>query len=271
MRFPRGRKLPALFMVCCLCGLSFSNAFAVDVPNKKEIIAKARQSYYSLRTQGLVGFTCDIKPNWEGLLAEESKTDPGKAAQALQTLSQIHFIAGLGADGKVKLTHNDVAGQTPEMTAALNQIYGGMDQMTSGFFDTFSLFMLNSPFPEVESEYQLEDQGILYQLTYKEGAAGVVTTMDKDFVISSLSVTSPEFASTLQPSLLKNPKGLLLTGYMAVYKSKNPAEDTQLSVKIAYQELEEKQVIQKLSLSGSYGGSPFAVELTFSNYQFTKK
>jgi hypothetical protein len=58
---------------------------------------------------------------------------------------------------------------------------------------------------------------------------------------------------------------------MAIYKSKNPAEDTQLNVKISYQEVEGLQVPEKLSLSGSYGGTPFSLEVAFSNYKITRK
>ena len=271
MRNPRSRKLPALFMACCLCAMSFSTAFAVDLPNKKEIIARARQSYYNVRDQGLAGFRCEITPNWDSLLADTRKTDPASADRALKNLNQIHFSMTLATDNKVQITHTAPSAENAQQASALNQIFDGMQQMTSGFFDTANPFILSSPFPEVNSEYQLEEQGGQYRLSYKEGDADVVTLMNKGLVISSLNVTTPVFTSSIQPLFLENPKGLLLAGYTASYKSKTPGEDTDLSVQIIYQEIDGLQLPQKLNLAGTYGGSPFKVEVTFSGYQITRK
>ena len=158
------------------------------------------------------------------------------------------------------------------MMAALAQIYGGMEQMTSGFFDTWTMFVLSPPFPALASEYRLETVGPQYRLSYREGsAADVVTVMDRDFAISDLRVTTPEFFSTIQPSFTKTPKGFLLSGYDAHYQSKKAEETTNLKVRIDYQEVERVQMLRKLDLSGTYGGTPFAVLLTFSDCQVTKK
>ena len=106
---------------------------------------------------------------------------------------------------------------------------------------------------------------------YKEGTADVVTVMDKDFVINSLTVTAPTFTSTIQPKFNKTPKGLLLTAYNATYGSGKPEETTLLNVQIGYQEVNGLQMIQRMDLLGSYGGTPFAVQVAMSGYQVTKK
>jgi hypothetical protein len=271
MSNPRGRKLSALFIVCCLCGMSFSTALAVDVPNKKEIITKARQSYYNLHTEGLAGYTCVITPDWSLVLADQWKSDPTAADKTTKILKQIQFNMVLAADNSVQISHSVPLTVSAQDAAPLKQIYDGMNQMTTGFFQTATPFILDAPFPAADGDYQLDDQGTQYLLTYKEGGAAITTQMDKNLVLSSLSVTTEAFTSTLQPTFVKNPKGLLLSGYMAIYKSKNPAEDTQLNVKISYQEVEGLQVPEKLSLSGSYGGTPFSLEVAFSNYKITRK
>jgi hypothetical protein len=253
------------------CAAVSSLVWAQAVANKQSVLSQARQSYYNLRTEGLVSFQCSLTPNWELLLQREVKDDPNSAEAAIKTLSQLHFTANLAADDSVKLTHNDLTGQSQQMMDALRQIYGGMEQMTSGFFDTWKLFMLNPPFPAVNSEYQLQAVGAQYQLSYREDLADVVTTMSRDFAISSLKVTTPDFDSSIQPSFTKTPKGFLFSAYEASYQSKKPEEATQLKVAIGYQEVNGLQMLQKLNLSGSYGGNPFAVELTFSDCQVNKK
>jgi len=62
-----------------------------------------------------------------------------------------------------------------------------------------------------------------------------------------------------------------LSAYTASYESKNPGETTHLRVLIDYQEIDGVQLLRKLRLSGSYGGSEFAVDLAFSDCQVTRK
>jgi hypothetical protein len=256
-------------LACCSVVPLFSSA--QTVADKRSILRQARQAYYNLRSEGLLSFQCSTTPNWEKLLEDIRKQDPAAADNAVKILSQLHFVTTLGADGKVTIAHNDLPGQSKEMMDALHQVYGGMEQMTSGFFDTWSLFMLNSPLPEVSSEYQLEAMGPQYRLTYKEGTSDIVTTMGRDFAISNLKVTTPEFDSSLQPGFIKTPKGLVLSAYDASNQSQKPEETTQLRVLMDYQQVDGLQMLQKLNLSGTYGGSKFAVELIFSGCQVTKK
>jgi len=259
--------LSLLLYICALSGLSSAQVVA----NKQQIISQARHGYYDLTKEGLTDFQCSVTPNWDALLAEERKKDAAGADAAVKILSQIHFTAKFGQDGKVQLTHNSVSPDNTQMADAFKQIFTGVEQMTSGFFDTWKLFVLSPPFPPVDSEYQLEARGPQYRLSYKEGDTDVVTTMSRDFAITDMKVTTPEFDSTIQPKFTKTPKGFLFSAYDATYQSKNPGHATQLKVLIDYQEVDGLQIIQKLNLSGSYGGTPFAAELAFSDCKVTKK
>ncbi|HEY6968289.1 MAG TPA: hypothetical protein VJA94_03725 [Candidatus Angelobacter sp.] len=264
--------IPALWISLVFCFVAlpvFSSAQAIA--NKQAVLSQARRSYYNLRDEGLKSFQCSITPNWELLLKKESQENPEGVTSAIETLSQLQFTVDLSPDGTVKLKHNELTGQSEQMMAALKQIYGGMEQMTSGFFDTWKLFMLSSPFPEISSEYQLQAKGPQYLLTYRDGTADVVTTMGKDFAINDVKITTAEFDSTIQPSFTRTPKGFLFTGYEASYGSQKPEEATQLKVQIEYQPVDGFQMLHKLNLNGSYGGAPFAVELTFSDCRVTKK
>jgi hypothetical protein len=264
-----GRLCFAVFV----CGAVFSSlGLAQAPPDQRSLLSQARQSYYALHDEGLTAFQCSIKPDWNAVLAARRKKDPEGADRAIATLSQLIFTVSLSADGSVKVTHNDLSGQSGQMMAALADVYGGMEQMTSGFFDTWTMFVLSPPFPGLASEYRMEAVGPQYRLSYREQpATDVVTTMDSDFAISDLSVTTPEFFSTIHPSFTKTRKGLLLSGYEANYQSKKPEETTNLKVRISYQEVERVQMLSKLDLSGTLGGSPFAVLVNFSDCQVTKK
>src|SRR5215467_4439775 len=198
-------KRTAAFRLClALLGpvVFVSLCSAQPVAIKQDVLRQARQSYYNLRSEGLSTFQCSVTPDWELLLRKEKQANPESAGTAIKTLSQLQFTVNLAADNRVTLTHNELTGQNDQMKAALKQIYGGMEQMASGFFDTWNVFVLSRPFPEESSEYQLEAVGLQYKLSYKDGPADVVTTVGRkveNFAISDLRVTTPEFNSSIQP------------------------------------------------------------------------
>jgi hypothetical protein len=269
MRKPTALRLCVSWLFCCSVLPALS--FAQIVANKQTIISQARSAYYDLRREGLASFQCSIKPNWEILLEKERKANLQGADAAIKTLNELHFTVDLASDNTVKLTHSELSGQSQEMMAALKQIYGGMEQMTSGFFDTWKLFMLSPPFPEVKSEYQLEAKGPHYRLTYREDMADVTTTMGRDLAISDLQVITADFNSSIQPSFTKTDKGFLLRAYEASYQSQKPEEATKLKVQMDYQPVNGLQMLHNLNLSGTYGGAPFALELTLSDCQVVKQ
>ena len=241
----------------------FAAVMSAQTADKKEIVKQARQSYYSLKDQGLAEFQCTTMPNWQLLLTEQ-KLDADTVNRAVLLLNKIHFSVSLVAGGEAKITHNDVTAENEQVAKGLSQIYSGMEQMTTGFFQTWSAFSMSPLLPEVEGDYQLEKTGTEYRLTYKDGTADVVTLLDRDFVMSYLKTTTPEFDSTIRPQFKKTAKGLLLTGYRATYTGKSAADTTELQIAIDYQAVDEFQLPQKLDLKGAYGGSPFHVEVTFS-------
>jgi len=259
--------LSLLLYICALSGLSSAQVVA----NKQQIISQARHGYYDLTKEGLSEFECSIVPNWDALLADTRKTAPERADNAVKILSQIHFTAKFGRDGKVQLTHNSVTPENAQQADAFSKVFTSMEQMTSGIFDIWKLFMLNPPFPSVDSQYQLEARGPEYRLSYKEGDVDIVTTMSRDFVITDRKETAPDFDRTIQPKLTKTPKGFLFTAYDDSYQTKNPEETTLSKVLFDYQEVDGLQIIQKVNLSGSRGGSPIAVELAFSDCKVTKR
>ncbi len=236
----------------------------------KEIVKEARQSYYSLKDQGLAAFQCTIVPNWRLLLTEQ-KLDGAKVDRAAALLNNIHFSISLEAGGEAKVTHNEVSAENAEVAKGLNQIYSGMEQMTTGFFQTWSVFSMSPALPEVDGEYQLDKTATEYRLSYKDGTADIVTLLNRDLATSSLRTTTSEFDSTITPQFKKTAKGLLMTGYEATYKGKSAADTTELQIAIDYQAVDQLQLPQKLDLKGTYGGSPFHVEVTFSGCHATRR
>jgi hypothetical protein len=178
----------------------------------------------------------------------------------------------MDASGNVKVDHStDAPPPNEQVATGFNQIYSGMDQALSGFFQSWSPFVLTTPFPAVEGEYQLEDLGGEYKLSYKDGNADVVTRMNKDLLITAVTVNSPEFLSSVKPEFARTPKGFVLTGYSADYQPVSGKGVVQLNVQLEYNEVNGLQLPSRLKLDSVYDGAPTQMELAFAGYKVTTK
>lgn len=267
----RGRKFRlAHFGFALLATIVLTAGLPAQTTDQKEILKKARDSYYSLKSEGMTGFQCDMTPNWASLLEDQRKADPAAIDAAIARLQQLHFSVAVDANGAAKVTHNEIAADNAKMAEGLKQVYSGMEQMTTGFFQTWTVFVVTPPLPELTTEFKL-DSGEQYGLTYKDGSTDVSTVMGRDFAVRSLKVTAQDFVSILNPRFAKTPKGYLMNAYDADYQGAGGKDKTELHVVIDYQTVAGLQVPLKLGLKGSYNGSPFQVEVAFSGCTATKQ
>jgi len=252
------------FRTFCCAALFVWVALPAQAVDKDVVIRQARAAYYSLNGEGLQQFQCNMTPNWEALLADLRKTDSAAVDRAVQKLKELRFSAVVPLQGTAKVTHNEISADNKQMADGLAQIYDGMDQMIVGFFQTWSVFVITPGLPEAGSTFQLEEIPSGYRISYKDGSADVVTLMNKDFSITSTMVRSKEFDSTLQPLFKQTAKGLLLSGYQAIYIGASATDKTELQVKVEYQQVDGLQLPKTLDAQGSFGGNPFKVEVAFT-------
>lgn len=165
-----------------------------------------------------------------------------------------------------------MAAANDQQAKAFEQVYAGTEQMITGFFQTASPFLLTSPFPDVNGKYDLQLLPSEYRIDSEEGGSGVVTKMAKDFAVTELKVTSPQFVASVQPQFSRTPRGFLLSGYEAIYTTSSPAgAESRLHVRISYQEIEGLLIFEKVSLSGNNGANPFQVEIAFTGCKVKKR
>lgn len=260
---PRWHKLCLPLLLAC--GLAAMAQAQTPVADSKKVIEDARHAYYSLRTAGLDEFRATVKPNWELVLKDQMKADPAAAQAGLKLLNGLHFSMLLDQSDKVTVTHHtDVPPSNEQQRQGFDQIYSGMDQAISGFFATWELFMLNSPFPSPNRDYKLEDLGTQYRLSYKDGSSDVVTMMGKNLIITDVKVTSADFVSSVRPQFVHTAKGFVLTGYDADYKPTSGPGVVKLSLKIDHEPVSGLQLPASLVMDSVLDGAPTHMELAFS-------
>jgi hypothetical protein len=238
-------------------------------PDQALFLKKARLAYYSLATERMDTFQATLVPNWRQVL-EEGKVSPEALAPAVEKLKAIQFSLTLDRQGGAKITHTTPATENDQVAAAFKQIYDGMEQATTGFFQTWTVFMINPPLPEPGTPFRLETLGAWHILTYDEGATRIETTLGQDFAVSAMKIITKNFNSTINPSFARTPKGLVLVGYQATYRSPAAGDATDLTVAIDNQEVNGLTVPRKMDLRGTYGGTPFHMEVAFTGGRAAK-
>jgi hypothetical protein len=246
---------------------------AADRADKRELMKEARAAYYSLRRSGLDSFQVNITVNWDVVLKGQPTTAAGRES-AMKLLNGLHFAAAFGADGKTVVTHRaDTPAPNAQSQAGYDQIFGGMDQVITGFMDTYKPFMVGSPFPEVDAAYTLEDFNNGYRLTYKDDAkTAVMTLMTKAFVITETVVHAADFDSTIKPSFLATADGYVLAGYDGDYvPTMTKTGVVKLIGTIEHSFVNGLRMPKKLAFDSKVDGVPNATELTFTDYIIQKK
>jgi hypothetical protein len=270
MEFPmKPRWLGICVPLLLVCGVAAAQS-QKPVADRKKVIQEARQAYYNLRAAGLDEFRATIKPNWSLVLKDQLKANPVQGEAALKLLNGLHFSMLLDKDGKVTVTHHtDVEPANQQQRQGFDQIYSGLDQAITGFFTTWSVFMLSPPLPAIDSVYQVEDLGEQYRISYKDGESDVITTMGKDLIITEVKVNSKDFISSVRPQLTRTAKGFVLSGYSADYKPTSGAGVVKLDLKIQNQPVQGLQLPANLVLDSVLDGEPTHMELAFSEHQVT--
>ena len=235
--------------------------------DKKDIVRQARQSYYSLNSEGLMGFRCEVLVDWDSTF-KTLKTDAVGREQLLPILKKTQFDLLVGENGASTVSHrSDMAPANEEIAERLRRVTSGIEQILTGFMHTWSGFMMKSPVPESESEYQVQDLGEHgYRLALKQGTADVAISMTRDYAIEAMQVTTPEFEGTVRPRFSRKKNGFVLIGYDAVYKAASGSPQ-QVSVKVEYKDVEG------FNLPSTVAATVNSVEtlLTFGDYHLKKR
>jgi len=241
-------------------------------PDPEGVLRQARAAYFDLSGKGFQRYRFFATPDWSALLAEQAKSNPAGYDAAMKIFSKVRFEVLVGAQGDAQVSHNVVDTPNEASTAGLNQVYGGMEQILTGFFQTWTPFMLQTPFPPAGSPFKLEDAGTQYRVNWEEaGNVTVELLMDKAFTITDMKVHSPAFDSTIRPVFEKQPGGFVLLGYDAEYRATAGAPPMRLKVLIKNLPVQGLPLPAALDLSVWTGGNKQQILMAFSERTLDKR
>ncbi len=238
----------------------------------KGVLAQARAAYYNLSSRGYQQYRFQAKPDWAVMLGDQAKTNPAGYEAALAIFAKLRFDVVVDAHGQAKISHNEVDAPNEQTRAGLTQVYGGMDQMLTGFFQTWTPFMIETPFSNIGSDLKVESIGAQYRIRWTEaGNTQVDILADRTFAVTEMKVSTPAFDSTIRPVFHQAPGGLVLVSYEAEYREKAPAVPIRIAVLIRNQPVQGLLVPSDLDLTAWIGDSKNHIVMAFIEASLQKK
>ena len=248
-----------LLITICLSSASVRGQSAFK-PGSEDVIGRARDAYYNLTRSGFRGFKATIEPNWKVILAHTATSKNLKVFRAVQ------FSMIAEADGAVTVHYEIADSEKRRLEPTIKQIHTNMQGLVGGFFNTWRMFMVSSPFGAADSEIKIEDHPNGYRLSYSTQPADVLLTMTTDFVTTEWKLTAPMAVRTVKPRFQKTAEGLLLTGYDGDFQPIGPGIRTTLNFSIEYQNVSGMKLPHKVRINGTHGTEAVTAELTFTQY-----
>jgi hypothetical protein len=237
--------------------------------DKSEVIKKANGIYYSLNNNGFMEFSCQIIPDWD-VAYKNLKMDAVGRDQVLPAAKQMYFRVVVGPTGAASVSHqSDVAPSSEELAKRLRDVISGMDQMLTGFFQSWAEFMVNSPLPGSPSEYQMEENANGYRFTADGKDTHAMISMGRDFVIDVMEAKTSEFEGAIHPHFVPHAGGLVLAKYEANYATGSNSQA--LSVEIEYQDIEGLPVPRTLTMTTSLPQGKLSEPISFADCRVKKK
>lgn len=226
------------------------------VANQPDVVNQARNAYYSLANKGFKGFTATVEPNWDVILAQTA------TPANLKIFRDVKFTMVVDANGAATVTHElGPNASKPDLEPTVNRIHSDVQRLVTGFFNTWRIFVVNSPFPQ--TDIRIENAGKQYRAFYTTQSGEVTLTMTADLLIQEWNLAGPTLKRTVKPQFQKTADGFLLTDYKQLFEPVTEGIKTSLDFHIDYQDFNGLKVPQKVRLNGMYGSEPVAAELAF--------
>jgi hypothetical protein len=229
-----------------------------QVATHQDVVAKARSSYYSLTKKGFKDFTGTIEPNWKVILADTANREN------LKIFRSIRFSIVVNAEGVVTVSYEVGADAAkPALQPFVKRIHSDLQRLVAGFFNTWRMFTLSSPFPTKENLIKVENLSNQYRFTGNMSSGVVVISMTGDFAITEWNLSGPTAKRMIKPRFEKTGAGFLLTGYESFFDPIGEGIGTELNFDIEYQDVNGFKIPHKVRLSGVHGTEPVESELVF--------
>jgi len=232
-----------------------------------QLVAKMRDAYYDLHKEGLSGFRCQARVDWDAAL-RSMKIDDAAREQLLPTLKEMHFEVTVKAGGPPEVSRQfDGAPPDEETARRIGAAAGRVEQMLGEFLQEWSMFAFGPPLPSTKQDYRLEPIDGGYHITVRSDPV-VFETLNKDYALEEVAFAEQHTTATMRPQFQRGEKGY----FPAVLDSKIDsarADTIETHIEVSYGNVEGFSLPQAALVESKLPGD-VRVEFRFSEYQVTR-
>jgi len=180
-----------------------------SAPTPESRLQLAKGLYYTPTTSGLRSFHCDVTVDWKDLLARFGAPslpadDPHLVYLQSTKLSVDDDLTGAGF-------LNWIQPPTGDMDDSVGKIRGGMQQMISGFFQSWNPFLNGSYIPTLDATTTAKAEGDGILVHSGDASNEVDEHFDKNMLLTEMHVTTSALDVKARPTFLDTPKGRLIS------------------------------------------------------------
>jgi hypothetical protein len=257
-------RLAALTIVCAFVP---TVALAQDAKGNAAL-AHGRTLYYNLAKRGFAGAQCQVRSDWALVLGVRNAQN----AQHFAILDQLRMTLTVSDVGAATVNGVDPgAAQHPQAASAVSQIFQGANQSLNGLFSIWSIFMVESPLPDMATSTAVSPTAGGYLLRYKDSGSDVENTVRPNGEISKLFVKTATFESTTQPIFAPASGGLVLTDWHGDYIPAEGKGVTHLTVHVDYQTTNGLQFPALIDLDSNFDGEPSHLRFHLEGCRLSRK
>jgi hypothetical protein len=220
-----------------------------------EILAKGAKLYYSTAKDGLAGFDCSVRPDWLKVFVSSGNGEATAGADprvALLNTVKVTLHARLNGSTTVDWSPpaNPAKPLDQEMTAMLDTMHQGLEQMLQGFMQFWTPFVDGSAFPENSQGVEMTRTADGFTMHAVTSDTSVTEAMNADLVIHQFNVRTKESEVAFSPSYKSTAGGLLVNGFEVniLPAGAAPEKAQKMHVEIEYQTVDGSPIPAKLSL-----------------------
>ena len=251
----------------CMFALPSARALAQTTADD-QLVAKMRDAYYDLHKEGLNGFRCQARVDWDAAL-RSMKIDDATREQLLPVLRQMHFEVAVNAGGPPEVSPRFDGPPPDEQTAQrLRAATGRIEQMLGEFLQEWSMFAFGPPLPSTKQDYRLEPIDGGYHITVRSDPV-VFETLNKDYAFEEVAFAEQHTTATMRPQFKRGEKGY----FPAVLDSKIDsarADMIETHIEIAYQSTDGFSLPQTALVQSKQSPGDVQVQFSFSDFQLTR-
>jgi len=231
-------------------------------PAEDEWLAKAAKIYFSSAKAGLMGFDCDVHPDWRALYAAANKgkdVAPNDAYLAQLKNVKVKMHARMQGGSTIEWLEESAGGGQPtsgDMTATTDNLHQTVQQILEGFMQFWSPFMEVTVVPKKADGLEITHGPAVHTIYTRQGTTELTEIFNKDLVLEHFNLMLSGTSIKLSPTFQATPQGMLVKTFAAeIQPADTERQPQKMIARVDYQTVNSQTIPGQLNMEISGAGS----------------